>query len=349
MSYTLLDAVHDYKFSQDLLDRILDTKSWDSVVAFLIAIISPSAESITIDNFGASRCTDISSVLEVLASQQGLSGGSDPFSQLHEVRLLQGTRDKSPRNHIIWNALPFLRLKSVANFLISGLDAASIPQPYMTTVFSAPSLELQNCQMPTDVLSLFLGRFQTLRRWKWSTQYAEHSEDVDIGRNLPTLRAKLEELVVDNKNGYGSDHWRDHYGATTFEDVSNSRALKKIEVDSASALGGIQMRHLLDSKGVNMESFEAYAVDRINNFLAALPESLECLKITACHHRIFDCVPVIIGLKGWKLPQFRELKLGFVKCQWNAIRAQSQSMVDACVHLCNEASVKLMVLLEEDY
>ncbi|CZR59087.1 uncharacterized protein PAC_08979 [Phialocephala subalpina] len=200
MPYTLLDVVYTHKLSQDLLDRILDTKSWDSVATFLIAIISPGVKIITINNFGASRCLEICSILEVLANQQDLTGDGAPFSQLHEVQLLDSACDKRLRDTILENAPPFPKLESVARFVIQGIKDAPILEAYTTSVFSAPSLELQNCEMMPGSLDQFLRCFKTLRRWKRDPMIRGHHDQpkLNIGRDFPTRRKKLEELIIDD-------------------------------------------------------------------------------------------------------------------------------------------------------
>ncbi|CZR59086.1 uncharacterized protein PAC_08978 [Phialocephala subalpina] len=325
-------ASRDKEFGVSWESRFNAKHNDDAFLALILHMVSKNLESLTFVKDGkCSRPYKFMHTVLMEAARLQYSGEERyPLSQLREVRFL--TESPSTYGGVsslrVDDVRPYLKLKSVKR-----LTCHDVSEPGSGNVsdeqdkFTATTVELHHCRMTRPSLKSFLSKFQDLKalHWKTGTEANHFAHCFDDIRDIPQLKATLEELVVDDSCSLRS------IGLPNFTDMSGFGFMKSLEAGSYSLLGSLVMV-------VRPGNFSIYPQHRLNAFIAALPTSLQILKITQCQRAILSHVPTILGLKDKSLHNLKQLTLAFPRSSWTP-RADGDS-----VQLAKRVGVELMVL-----
>ncbi|KAF8854493.1 hypothetical protein BDZ45DRAFT_747516 [Acephala macrosclerotiorum] len=275
-------------FCVDQYTSITKERNWDSLLGFLLLMISRNLQHLTLHRYDEAECSKINAVVRFLIEKQPTSSGANtPFAKLNKVALLPDPANTDPQILIYRTlyfsrlepymlirqpSMPFIGLPSVADFVGTRITCSYIDKCGGSIAASMPnikSIELRACDFTPTNLRRFLERFPNLERIKWTTSKLDHinAQPLSTIRWVGHLKSTLKEIIIDDNLGLLDPG---------MANLTEFTALKTLQIDSFTALG--KPRRVPFSAP---QEPLYYPEDIVDRFITFLPASLEYLKVTA--------------------------------------------------------------------
>ncbi|CZR54102.1 uncharacterized protein PAC_03985 [Phialocephala subalpina] len=304
---------------------ITKERKWDSVVGFLLLLVSKNLQHLTLHIYDETECSNINAVVQFLAGFQPTSSeASIPFDRLSKIELFRDTRDSDGgTTTVIYQnmfygrldqsmllrqpCMPFIGLPSVRRVVGGQINSIYLERCGPELAASMPnikSLELQSCDTTPLVLSRFFDRFPNLERFKWATHQLDLIDThplAAIGSSVQRLKSSLKEIII-NENSRKNE--------PRLVSLVEFTSLKTLEIDSFTALGKAKYVTRPD-RPAYLNGPTRYPKEQVEALIAALPTSLEHLKITNGPklEDLVHYVPEILAAKRKNLVNLKQLTL----------------------------------------